>query len=87
MSVSGGSSRWRCFDSFPQVGFVVIAPPTITQKGDVASGELGHVEDGTMVWLIEEYPDFAAAFRAGVLKEDDGEGGTADAVAVVGDRR
>ena len=81
----GRLSRWRCFDRFPQVGLVVIAPPTITHEGDVAGGELGDVEDGTMVWLIEEYPDFAAAFRAGVLKEDGGEWGTADAVAVVGD--
>ena len=71
--------------SGPQMGLVVIAPKRVGTEGDVAGGEFGDVEDGTMVWLIEEYADFAAAFRAGVLKDDGGEWGTADAVAVVGD--
>src|SRR5579885_3259887 len=72
-------------DGLSQRLLEAVSPPGIGAEGDVSGGQLAHVEYGAMGFLLEEDGDLAAAFRPGVLEEDDGEGSATDTVAVMGE--
>src|SRR5579863_8422266 len=71
-------------NGLPQSPLVLISAPRVETKLDVAGGELGHVENGTVAVLLEEDADHAAAVVAAVVEEDDMEWSSADAVAMEG---
>src|SRR5579884_953658 len=72
-------------DGLSQRLLEAVSPPGIGAEGDVSGGQLVHVEHGTMAFLLEEDGDLAAAFRPGILEEDDSEGSATDTVAVMGE--
>ena len=72
-------------DGLPQGQFVVVATPRVGAEGDVAAGELVHVEHGAETRRLEEDGNLPAGFFARILEQDDIEWGAADAVAVAVD--
>ena len=69
-------------DGFPQVRLVVVAAPGIGAEGDVAGGELRHIQNGAMIEGIEYDAELAAAVRASILEQQDIERCAGNAIEI-----
>jgi len=63
--------------------FERVAAVRVDAECDLSLGELGNIEDGTVVRLFEENADLAGVLIVNVVEEDDMERCASNAIAVI----